>query len=93
MNQMAEKHDELVQFVFQVADAVQQTSNLLHLCLKELGKAESAQCSGCDQTVMWPTLEGFVAHPVCPNGNTDPACAEGFSHIPMPEELMRGEEE
>ena len=92
MNQMAEKHDALVEFVFQLSDGIRQVSDLVHILMHQLGFAQDAECSNCGTKVMWPTLEGFVAHPVCPNSQTEPGCVEGFSHIPLPPELG-GEEE
>lgn len=92
MNQIAEKHDSLVEFVFRLSEGIQQVSDLVHILMNQLGFAKDSECSNCGMKVMWPTLDGFVAHPVCPNSQHDEQCAEGFSHIPLPPELG-GEEE
>tara|TARA_Y100001938_G_C8096480_1_gene438510 strand:- start:1919 stop:2296 length:378 start_codon:yes stop_codon:yes gene_type:complete len=90
--EMTQKHNNLVQYIQAVSMQFEQMSTMLHASMLQLGLATKSKCSNCDTEVVYPTLDDFMAHPVCPNANENEQCAEGFDYLDNPfEQLPEGQ--
>ena len=91
LEDLANRHNHVAQFVMTLGQHMEQLSTLLHMALLENGQALKAECSACGTSVVYPNLPEFSAHPICPNSHENEACKTGFDHIPMPEDLTKGQ--
>ena len=84
LEEMAEKHNNFVGYVQEIARHLESLSTLTHVGLLHSGHAEIAKCSACGTEVIYPKMEEFSAHPICPNSRDNEDCLTGFDHIPNP---------
>ena len=59
----------------------EQIGTLLHLHLLATGHARKAMCDNCNSEVVYPTLKGMEAFPVCPNSEESEECQKGFDWL------------
>ena len=89
MEEMSQKHNNFVGYVQEMARHLESLSTLTHVGLLHSGLAEIATCSNCKTEVIYPIMEEFQSHPICPNSRDDEDCLSGFEHIPNPFDEMQ----
>jgi hypothetical protein len=88
VEEFKQKHNSAVNFIMEMSQRMEQINTLLHVLMLNTDNAVFHTCSGCKEDVLVPTMKEFEAFPICPNHESDPLCAEGFSHIEKPASMQ-----
>ena len=74
-------HTQAVELLGALIRQQEQIGTILHLHLLATDNAKKSSCSSCNSEVVYPTLKGLEAFPVCPNAEESEECKKGVDWL------------